>query len=188
MMHAIVLIERRAQEARFAVDSNISDFDVIQSALLPVYPEKSYRKIIAIVLGIFGFIATILYIAVKLLLKKELVDLGMLTSMKPAVSCFLLPSETDLDNRRSNYLDNHQNHLRLLSQVDSWTRNTEKISISVQSFHASLTAAIQTLLSKLYHHKQVQVVLSLSHQQDGLALDVNKATKDLSKQQHLSSI
>jgi len=52
----------RMMEARIAMDSNISDFGIIESAKVPEYPAKSYRKAIALALGILAGGATLLYL------------------------------------------------------------------------------------------------------------------------------
>ncbi len=183
----IIDLERRAQEARFAIDSNISDFDVIQRALIPLYPEKSFRKIIAIALGFLSFIATCLVIILKIFLKKEIYDLVNLNDINPKTSTFFFPTDSNSANLGINYLESNQQQLKLLSQIDSWTREREKISISVQSFNQSIRKQIHLLLSELYHHKQVQVMFVLSNDQEGLALDViSGCAKDHTKQRYIS--
>jgi len=58
-------IENRLVEAKISMDSNVSDFAILERAIPPRYPEASGRKIIALVAGFLTFLALLLYFAGK---------------------------------------------------------------------------------------------------------------------------
>ncbi|BAJ01530.1 GumC family protein [Shewanella violacea] len=57
-------LEGRVTDSKLALESNISDFEIIEDALPPKYPERSYRKLIAGAAGALGFtISTLVLLA-----------------------------------------------------------------------------------------------------------------------------
>ncbi len=185
----IIDLERRAQEARFAVDSNISDFDVIQRALVPMYPEQSFRKVIAIVLGCLAFLGSCGFIALRILFKKEVHDLIPIINLPPVIHSFFFPvldkSLRKSDDGCSRQQSQHQ--LKLLQKVDDWSKNKQKITVSLLSYEASLRCQLKDLLSILFHQKQVVVSFISSDSDTGITLaDLSGCAKDTSKQEYLS--
>ncbi len=70
------VIEGRIAEAKMAMQSNISDFEIIETAKAPNYPEGTRRKILVVVIGVMVFtIATVFVVGNELLdfsIKSEL--------------------------------------------------------------------------------------------------------------------
>lgn len=50
------IIEGRIAESKMAMESNVSDFDILESAKAPAYPEGTKRKLIVVGVGVFFFI------------------------------------------------------------------------------------------------------------------------------------
>ncbi len=48
-------LEGRVTDSKLALESNISDFEIIENALPPKYPERSHRKLIAIAAALLSF-------------------------------------------------------------------------------------------------------------------------------------
>ncbi|MBE7216332.1 Wzz/FepE/Etk N-terminal domain-containing protein [Shewanella benthica] len=60
-------LEGRVTDSKLALESNISDFEIIENALPPKYPERAYRKLMAITAGVFGFtVSALILIAIVL--------------------------------------------------------------------------------------------------------------------------
>ncbi|MCD4652222.1 MAG: hypothetical protein K8S56_10630 [Candidatus Cloacimonetes bacterium] len=55
------MIETRMVEAKIASESNIKDFEIIEYATPPKYPQGSRRKMMAIALGLFAFFGLLAY-------------------------------------------------------------------------------------------------------------------------------
>jgi capsular polysaccharide biosynthesis protein len=58
-------VKERSNEAKIAMDSNLSDFEILEYAIAPKYPEASGRKIIAIIIGILTFLMLMIYYMLK---------------------------------------------------------------------------------------------------------------------------
>ena len=58
-------IKNRLVETKIAMDSNLSDFEVLEKAVAPKYPEASGKKMIVIVFGFLAFIGLFLLFAGK---------------------------------------------------------------------------------------------------------------------------
>ncbi len=54
-------IKDRLVETKIAMDSNLSDFEILERAVPPKYPEASGTKMIAIVAGFLAFIITLIF-------------------------------------------------------------------------------------------------------------------------------
>jgi capsular polysaccharide biosynthesis protein len=61
-------VKERANEAKIAMESNLSDFEILEQAVAPKYPEASGRKIIALAAGFLVFLLLLIYFALKELL------------------------------------------------------------------------------------------------------------------------
>lgn len=60
-------LEGRVTDSKLALESNISDFEIIENALPPKYPERSYRKLIAVTASVFGFTVSALILIARVL-------------------------------------------------------------------------------------------------------------------------
>ena len=58
-------VKARANEAKTAMDSNLSDFEILERAIAPKYPEASGRKIASIIIGFLTFLILLIYYMLK---------------------------------------------------------------------------------------------------------------------------
>jgi capsular polysaccharide biosynthesis protein len=58
-------IENRLVEAKIAMESNVSDFEILERAVPPRYPEAAHRKMVAIVFGMLAFAGLFVFYAAK---------------------------------------------------------------------------------------------------------------------------
>lgn len=89
----------RMMEARIAMDSNISDFGIIESAKVPEYPTKSYRKAVALAAGILAGGATLLYLIALEVLNTTLKTAFDLKRLGDDVSYSEIPSKDEVAER-----------------------------------------------------------------------------------------
>ena len=61
-------VNERASEAKIAMESNLSDFEILEKAVASEYPEASGRKVIALVMGFMVFLLLSIYYTLKELL------------------------------------------------------------------------------------------------------------------------
>ncbi len=70
------VVEGRLAEAKMAMQSNVSDFEIIESAKAPNYPEGTRRKVLVVVIGVLVFtLGTVFVVGNELLdfsIKSEL--------------------------------------------------------------------------------------------------------------------
>lgn len=58
-------IESKISEAKIALDSNTNDFEIIERAYKPQYPESTGKKILAVVAGFLSFILALFLISAR---------------------------------------------------------------------------------------------------------------------------
>lgn len=58
-------INKRLIETRLAMESNISDFEILEYAQTPIYPQRSYRKLMAVGAWVMAFVATAICLALS---------------------------------------------------------------------------------------------------------------------------
>ncbi|MFO7895642.1 MAG: hypothetical protein R6U84_01735 [Candidatus Cloacimonadales bacterium] len=68
LQEMLTKVKERANEAKIAMESNLSDFEILEAAVAPKYPEASGRKIIALAAGFFAFLLLLIFFALKELL------------------------------------------------------------------------------------------------------------------------
>ncbi|KZZ70890.1 hypothetical protein A3765_15695, partial [Oleiphilus sp. HI0130] len=89
-------LNTRVVEANLALESNISDFDILQEAQLPEFPKRSFRKVIAIALAIFIAGVITLYILLKEFVNTSLKTAHDLQFIEGASIAAVLPNKDEV--------------------------------------------------------------------------------------------
>lgn len=89
----------RLIEANLALESNISDFDVLEKAQLPEYPKRSYRKVIAIGLSVFFGGLLTLYILLREFVNTTLKTANDLKQIEGADLAAVLPNKDEVSEQ-----------------------------------------------------------------------------------------
>jgi len=86
-------INDRLIETSLALESNISDFDILEHAQLAEFPKRSYRKMIAIVLAFLATIALTAFIIIREFINNTIKTAFDLQHISNAKFCAVLPDK-----------------------------------------------------------------------------------------------
>ncbi len=89
-------LDTRLVAANLALESNISDFDILERAQIPEYPKRSFRKVISLVLAIFGSGIIALYILIKEITNTSLKTANDLKKIEGASVVAVLPDKDEV--------------------------------------------------------------------------------------------
>ncbi|HNX00326.1 MAG TPA: hypothetical protein PKK33_03060 [Candidatus Cloacimonadota bacterium] len=139
-------IEGRIAESKMALESNVSDFDILERARPPKAPEGTRRKVIVVVIGFFVFALGSFYV-----IGKELLDFSMKSEVDFLDSIGIpmigqLPDEEQVDNQVF-----YRNLQILLDNLLSRTQGKQPSYITVSSDvpETGKTFIIQEMLKQI---------------------------------------
>lgn len=92
-------LNTRVIEANLALESNISDFDILEQATLPEFPKRSFRKIIAIALAVVFAGAITLFILLKEFVNTSLKTAHDLQHIQGADLSAVLPNKDQVSEK-----------------------------------------------------------------------------------------
>jgi capsular polysaccharide biosynthesis protein len=65
LLNQLDKVENRLVDLKIAIDSNVSDFEIIEKAVPPRYPEASGRKLVTLVFGFLTFAGLLVYFVAR---------------------------------------------------------------------------------------------------------------------------
>lgn len=92
-------LDTRLIEATLALESNISDFDILERAQIPESPKRSFRKVISLVFAVFGSFIIALYILIKELTNTSLKTATDLQKIEGASIAAVLPDKDEVTDQ-----------------------------------------------------------------------------------------
>lgn len=147
-------LKSRMTEAKLALGSNISDFDVIEVATPPQHPKSSHRKLIAVGMGALSFIACVVVLAARVLLSKTIKTSFDVTRLLRCHCVGQIPCK-GLVNEKQYYAA-----LQLaFEDIESQRRrdNSKLIVVSSGDFHSD-KAMLSSELAQFYALQQKRVL------------------------------
>jgi hypothetical protein len=93
----IATINTRLIEINLALESNISDFDILEPAQLPKHPKRSFRKVISIALAFLSFISIVAFIVIRELLNNSIKTTNDLKKLTGFEFSAVLPNRDQVD-------------------------------------------------------------------------------------------
>lgn len=127
------LVESRLAESKMAMQSNVSDFEILEAAKAPEIPEGGRRKLIVILTGILVFVAGAAFIVGKELLSAHT------RSEKDFTDAIRIPVIGHLPDE--NTADKHVFYRNLQVMIDGIYRLTEGIATPTVTVGSDLSEA-----------------------------------------------
>lgn len=93
----IATINTRLIEINLALESNISDFDILEPAQLPKHPKRSFRKVISIGLAFLSFMSIVAFIVIRELLNNSIKTSNDLKKLTGFDFSAVLPDKDQVD-------------------------------------------------------------------------------------------
>jgi uncharacterized protein involved in exopolysaccharide biosynthesis len=89
-------LDTRLVEANLALESNISDFDILERAQTPEFPKRSFRKVISLALALFSSGIIAVYILIKEVTNTSLKTANDLKRLEGANVIAVLPDKDEV--------------------------------------------------------------------------------------------
>ena len=121
-------INDRLIETSLALESNISDFDILERAQLAEFPKRSYRKIIAVVLAVLATILLTAVIIIREFINNTIKTAFDLQHISNAQFCAVLP-----DKDQSSHQVFYSQFQLLFSNTHQAFRNNQNSLLTVAS-------------------------------------------------------
>jgi capsular polysaccharide biosynthesis protein len=93
------LVESRLAESRMAMQSNVSDYEILESAKAPTFPESGRRKLIVVVVGMLVFIGSSMFIVFKEILDTRTKSAKDFHEGVKIPLCGVLPDEHQVEEK-----------------------------------------------------------------------------------------
>ncbi|MDD2210143.1 MAG: hypothetical protein PHN71_02345 [Candidatus Cloacimonetes bacterium] len=93
------LVESRLAESKMAMQSNVSDYEILEAAKAPAYPESSRRKLIVVGFSILVFLSLSIFIVIKEILDVHTKSAKDFHEVVRIPLCGILPNEHEVDER-----------------------------------------------------------------------------------------
>lgn len=93
------LVESRLAESRMAMQSNVSDYEILESAKAPMYPESGRRKLIVVVIGMLVFAGASLFIVLREILNTKIKSPKDFQEGIKIPLCGVLPDEQQVEEK-----------------------------------------------------------------------------------------
>jgi hypothetical protein len=134
------LVESRLAESKMAMQSNVSDFEILEAAKAPLYPEGGRRKLIVLLTGILVFAAGATFFVTKELLNTNTISAKDFSDGIRIPLIGILPNEAKVDK--------HAFYRNLQVMLDDINRSTEGIVCPVIALGNDLPETGKSFIAK----------------------------------------
>ncbi|MDI3503991.1 MAG: polysaccharide biosynthesis transport protein [Candidatus Cloacimonadota bacterium] len=90
------LVESRLAEAKMAMQSNVSDYEILEEAKVPQHPENGHRRLVVLAIGFLVFFALSVYVIIKELLDSRIKSAKDFSDFIKIPLIGILPDETQV--------------------------------------------------------------------------------------------
>ncbi|MCK4957276.1 MAG: hypothetical protein KAS49_06535 [Candidatus Cloacimonetes bacterium] len=163
----LMKVKDRENEAKIAMESNLSDFEILEPAIAPKYPISSGRKIVALVVGFLAFVGLIIFYSVK-----EFVDFSVKSKydFSEVIKIKMLEEIPNKDNVPPSVF--YSKMQILYGQLCGYLNSSKSsvIAIGKDTFATGATFIIQELAElALSQNKKIMWIESVSESNDEIA-------------------